>query len=95
MLFFLDIFDWAVTLCIFNFAFFFLISSWKSIIDHLLTHEKTMFKDLMSKFFCVNVHISHTLKDRCLLVIMSFYHISERGSNFLWCSFSHKLYCDA
>uniref|UniRef100_A0A7N8Y880 DOP1 leucine zipper like protein B n=1 Tax=Mastacembelus armatus TaxID=205130 RepID=A0A7N8Y880_9TELE len=24
-------------------------SSWKSIIDHLLTHEKTMFKDLMSK----------------------------------------------
>lgn len=75
--------------------FFFLISSWKSIIDHLLTHEKTMFKDLMSKFFCVNVHISHTLKDRCLLVIMSFYHISERGSNFLWCSFSHKLYCDA
>ena len=23
MLFFLDIFDWAVTLCIFNFAFFF------------------------------------------------------------------------
>ena len=77
MLFFLDIFDWAVTLCIFNFAFFFLISSWKSIIDHLLTHEKTMFKDLMSKFFCVNVHISHTLKDRRLLVIMSFYHIFQ------------------
>lgn len=23
--------------------------SWRSIIDHLLTHEKTMFKDLMSK----------------------------------------------
>ena len=57
--------------------FFFLISSWKSIIDHLLTHEKTMFKDLMSKFFCVNLHISHTLKDRCLLVIMSFYHVFQ------------------
>lgn len=27
-----------------------LFYSWKSIIDHLLTHEKTMFKDLMSKF---------------------------------------------
>lgn len=24
--------------------------SWKSIIDHLLTHEKTMFKDLMSEY---------------------------------------------
>lgn len=23
---------------------------WKSIIDHLLTHEKTMFKDLMSEY---------------------------------------------
>lgn len=26
-----------------------LVPSWKAIIDHLLTHEKTMFKDLMSK----------------------------------------------
>lgn len=26
------------------------LSSWKSIIDHLLTHEKTMFKDLMSEY---------------------------------------------
>lgn len=25
------------------------VLSWKSITDHLLTHEKTMFKDLMSK----------------------------------------------
>lgn len=24
---------------------------WKAIIDHLLTHEKTMFKDLMSKYY--------------------------------------------
>lgn len=26
------------------------LCSWKSIIDHLLTHEKTMFKDLMSEY---------------------------------------------
>lgn len=29
--------------------FVYLFFSWKSITDHLLTHEKTMFKDLMSK----------------------------------------------
>lgn len=28
----------------------FVLFSWKSIIDHLLTHEKTMFKDLMSEY---------------------------------------------
>lgn len=35
-----------------NFTFF---SSWRTIIDHLLTHEKTMFKDLMSKHFLIIV----------------------------------------
>jgi len=28
----------------------FVLYSWKSIIDHLLTHEKTMFKDLISEY---------------------------------------------
>ena len=36
-----------------------------------------MFKDLMSKFFCVNIHITHTLKDQSLLVIISFYHVFQ------------------
>lgn len=37
-----------------------LLCRWKSIIDHLLTHEKTMFKDLMSecslKEMCLSMH---------------------------------------
>lgn len=40
---------WQI-LCTFTYLVFPSSPSWKSIIDHLLTHEKTMFKDLMSKF---------------------------------------------
>lgn len=40
---------WQI-LCTFTYLAFPSSPSWKSIIDHLLTHEKTMFKDLMSKF---------------------------------------------
>lgn len=41
---------------------------WKSIIDHLLTHEKTMFKDLMSEYslqeiFCGPVKVQ--LSSKC------------------------------
>uniref|UniRef100_A0A3Q4BWF7 DOP1-like C-terminal domain-containing protein n=1 Tax=Mola mola TaxID=94237 RepID=A0A3Q4BWF7_MOLML len=37
-------------------------SRWKSIIDHLLTHEKTMFKDLMSDCMCAVGMQSSSLK---------------------------------
>uniref|UniRef100_A0A8B9GMA1 DOP1 leucine zipper like protein B n=1 Tax=Astyanax mexicanus TaxID=7994 RepID=A0A8B9GMA1_ASTMX len=37
---------------------------WKSIVDHLLTHEKTMFKDLMSEYsiFMVNNRLTENLR---------------------------------
>lgn len=49
--------------------------SWRSIIDHLLTHEKTMFKDLMSEYMCIFVLFLNSLNvtmDGCLLYYQCF-----------------------
>lgn len=51
---------------------FFLPCSWRSIIDHLLTHEKTMFKDLMSKYQLLIIYFYHNLK--------SILHLSHLGA---------------
>lgn len=45
---------------------FFLSCSWRSIIDHLLTHEKTMFKDLMSKYQLLIIYFYLNLKSICI-----------------------------
>lgn len=40
---------------------FYILFSWRSIIDHLLTHEKTMFKDLMSKYQLLITYFYYTV----------------------------------
>ena len=48
-----------------------------------------MFKDLMSKFFCY-VHVSHTLKDQFLLVIINFYHVFQSPAQTFFSAISAK-----
>lgn len=45
---------------------FYILFSWRSIIDHLLTHEKTMFKDLMSKYQLLITYFYMNLKYICI-----------------------------
>lgn len=45
---------------------FYILLSWRSIIDHLLTHEKTMFKDLMSKYQLLITYFYINLKSICI-----------------------------